>query len=307
MRSDCEICGGETLLSLDEKRDAVDIVACESCGLVWNRVMRDEQGQVEYYRKQYREAGRISRRYLISVLSRAACVLDFLGDDLKPKMRHLDVGCADGTLLALTRAHGLDVTGLELDANYSRFAREARRLRVLPTTIENIGLPPASFDLVSFVHVLEHLFHPVCALRIARELLSDNGRLYVEVPNLNQPLPGPRRFFRHQHNFYFTANTLRSLVRKAGFTPVRIACSRRDVALQVLAIKSDTMERPDTERSPSWHDDARQVYAHVNADRNRYYLMLPLLKRRIRQERLRRWALDRYGDMLPEVREFHQR
>jgi 2-polyprenyl-3-methyl-5-hydroxy-6-metoxy-1,4-benzoquinol methylase len=299
MRSDCEICGGEKLLSLNERRDDVDIVVCESCGLVWNRIMRDEQGQVEYYRKQYREAGKISRRYLISVLSRAACVLDFLGDDLKPEMRHLDVGCADGTLLALTRAHGLDVTGLELDVNYSRFARETRQLRVFPTTIQDTSLPSASFDLVSFVHVLEHLFHPVCTLRLARELLCDNGWLYVEVPNLSQPLPGARRFFRHQHNFYFTANTLRSLVSKAGFTPVRIACSRRDVSLQVLAVKGDVTDHP-----PAWREDAKTIYAHVNTDRKRYYLMLRLLKRRIRQERLRNWAFNRYGDMLPEVREF---
>ena len=299
MRSDCEICGGKKLLSLNERREDVDIVACENCGLVWNRIMRDEQGQVEYYKKQYRETGRISQRYLISVLSRAASVLNFLGDDLKPGMRHLDVGCADGTLLALTRAHGLDVTGLELDVNYSRFATEVRQLTVLPTTIEDTDLSPVSFDLVSFVHVLEHLFHPVCTLRQARELLRDNGWLYVEVPNLCQPLPGPRRFFRHQHNFYFTANTLRSLVSKAGFVPVRIACSRRDVSLQVLAVKGDGAEI-----SPSWRDDAKKIYAHVNRDRKRYHLLLRLLRRRIQQERLRHWSLDRYGDMLPEVREF---
>jgi 2-polyprenyl-3-methyl-5-hydroxy-6-metoxy-1,4-benzoquinol methylase len=299
MRSDCEICGGEKLLSLNEQREDVDIVACENCGLVWNRIMRDEQGQVEYYKKQYRETGKISRRYLISVLSRAASVLNFLSDDLKPGMRHLDVGCADGTLLALTRAHGLDVTGLELDVNYSRFAREVRQLTVLPTTIEDTDLAPDSFELVSFVHVLEHLFHPICTLRQARELLRDNGWLYVEVPNLCQPLPGPRRFFRHQHNFYFTANTLRSLVSKAGFVPVRIACSRRDVSLQVLAVKGDAAEI-----SPSWRDDAQKIYAHVNTDRRRYHLLLRLLRRRIQQERLRHWALDRYGDMLPEVRDF---
>ena len=279
----------------------VDIVACKACGLVWNRIMRDPQEQIQFYRTENRAARPVQRPYLLSMLTRGACALEFLGKDIKPEMRHLDVGCADGTLLALTRAHGLKVTGLELDENFSTFARDTRQLEVLPMTLDAAPLEPASFDLISFVHVVEHLFHPLHELGIARRLLRDEGLLYVEVPNMGQPLPGLRRFFRHKHNFYFTGNSLRALIAKAGFTPLRLSYSPRDVSLQLLAIKQPGTAEACPQDLQKWRDDARQIYLHVNRDRRRYLLMLRLLAQQMRKERLNRWAYQHYGPLLPEL------
>ncbi|MDQ3814364.1 MAG: class I SAM-dependent methyltransferase [Armatimonadota bacterium] len=298
MRNDCEICGGTNLLCLRERRDGVDIVACQHCGLVWNQEMRDPSEQIRYYREENRVGTPVRRPYLLSMLTRAACVLEFVKDKLQPGMRHLDVGCAEGTLLALTRAHGLQVTGLELDHNFSQFARDVRNIEVHPTTLDDAPLAPNSFDLVSFVHVVEHLFHPLHELGIARWLLRDDGLLYVEVPNLHTPLPSPRRFFRHKHNFYFTANSLRALVSKAGFTPLRLGYSPRDVSIQLLSAKADTAAAPSLEQ---WRDNPRQIFLKVNRDRHRYLLMLRLLAQHTRKELLGREVLRRYGPMLPEL------
>ena len=217
---------------------------------------------------------------------------------MRPGLRHLDVGCAEGTLLTLTRARGLEATGLELDSWHAPFAREVRGLPVHSTTLEAAPLVADSFDLVSFVHVLEHLFHPTRTLERAHQLLADGGLLYAEVPNLNQPLPGLRRFFRHQHNFYFTANTLRSLVSRAGFVPLRVGYSQRDASVQLLARKG---EDGAVRSHPAWRDDAAQVHAHVASDRNRHYLMLPLLARRLQQEYLKKQAIRRFGGPYTEL------
>ena len=302
MNDTCEICHGQDLLSLDEHFKGVDIVACKNCGLVWNRNMAEEPEQEEFYREHNRAGTRPTRRYLTSMLSRAACALEFLDGNLKGGMRHLDVGCAEGTLLGLTRSHGLEVQGLELDLNFSRFAREVRHLDVLPMTLEAAPLAPDSFDLISLVHVVEHLVHPVEILGIARQLLRSGGLLYVEVPNLQQPLPGLRHFFRPKHNFYFTANTLRAVASKAGFTPLRLGHSWRDASLQLLAVKSDAAETPSTQELARWRDDAVKIRAKIKRERNRHHLMLRLLFTHfIRKVRSRRAALRRYGPLLPEI------
>lgn len=302
MKTVCEICEETHVLAFDERFKGVDIVACRKCGLVWNRRMMDEPEQLEFYKKHNRARGAVSRKYLISMLARAACAVEFLGCRLQPGMRHLDVGCAEGTLLALTRAHGLEVQGLEIDVNHSRFAREVRHLQVLPMTLETAPLTPASFDLVSFVHVAEHLVHPVQVLGVGHRLLRDEGLLYVEVPNMNQPLPGLRHFFRPKHNFYFTANTLRAVVSKAGFAPLRLGYSARDGSVQLLAVKSPRREATLPGNLPRWRDDARKMRAKVRRERTRQYLLLSLLFINVfRQGWVKRQALRRYGALLPEL------
>ena len=297
MKNSCVICQQTEVLALNERGPGLDVVVCEVCGLVWNRLMRAEHEQEQFYRESNRTSKKISRRYLATRVVRAGCILEFLEGELRSGLRHLDVGCAEGTLLTLTRARGLDVTGLELDSWHAPFAREVRGLQVHSTTLEAAPLENGSFDLVSVVHVVEHLFDPVRTLQRAYQLLGDSGLLYVEVPNLNQPLPGLRRFFRHQHNFYFTSNTLRSLVSQAGFVLLRIGYSQRDASVQLLAVKG---EKVTVGNPPLWRDDSALTYAHVNSDRKRHYLMLPLLLRRIQREGQKRRAVARYGSSFPE-------
>jgi 2-polyprenyl-3-methyl-5-hydroxy-6-metoxy-1,4-benzoquinol methylase len=301
MKCICEICDSSALLPLDEKYKGVDIVACNNCGLVWNRNMAEEREQLEFYQKHNRPSGAPSRRYLISMLSRAACAVDFMGDDLKPGMRHLDVGCADGTLLSLTRSKGARVQGLELDLNFSQFAREVRNLDVLPMVIDDAPVEPESLDLISFVHVVEHLFHPTQVLGAASKLLRPEGLLYVEVPNLNQPLPGLRHFFRPKHNYYFSANSLRAVVAKAGYTPLRLGYSPRDSSLQLLAVKNKagSTDAPDLSQ---WKEDARKIRSRVSRERHRHYLLLRLLvTRTLRQRRAQRMALQRFGQVVQGI------
>ena len=299
MNSTCEICTGEDLLSLDIRDRRVDIVACRSCGLVWNRNMAGEQDQLQFYGQENRAACRVTRSYLKSMLGRAAGVAEFLGDDLQPGMRHLDVGCAEGTLLALTRSKGLAVQGLELDANFSQFAREIRQLEVHAMPLETASLPSESFDLISFIHVLEHLVHPVRALAAARRLLAKNGRLVVEVPNLNQPLPAARRFFRPKHNFYFSDRTLRSVADSAGYSSIRTALSPRDSSLQLLAARCTDTARAAVPQAGRLGDAAEWIDSKVRRQRNQHHLLLKLLFTRVlRQKSYERMALKRYRALI---------
>lgn len=293
MRTDCEICGSQDLLPFGASKKAIEIVACRACGLVWNRLMRGAEDQLEYYQDDYHSDLAISRGHLDSVLGRAGFVLDFLGSDLKPGLRHLDVGCSEGCLLALTRAKGAVVTGLEFDTHFKKYAVEKRGINVVPGPLTAKTFPSASFDLISFSHVLEHCFHPQEPLQLAHNLLPAGGLLYIEVPNLSRPSTGPFTYFRECHNFYFTQNTLGSLVTQAGFERLRIACSPRDNSLQLLAVKRGGP----TSKIP-WRDDPHEVIRQFNAHRVNYYLTLGFLRRKIWRQLLKIQARRRYGSLL---------
>lgn len=97
----------------------------------------------------------------------------------------LDVGCGDGRFLAALRARGAtSVTGLETDPVAANLARRRTGGPVLEAPLEDADLPDASFDLVSLLHVLEHVPDPRATLLAARRVLRpSSGALFLALPN----------------------------------------------------------------------------------------------------------------------------
>ena len=97
--------------------------------------------------------------------------------------RLLDVGCGKGAFLrAWSRAFpGWDLEGSEIDDSTVDVVESIPQVRAMHTSgldrIEN------DFELISMVHVLEHVPHPQEFLRQARERLSDPGWLFIEAPH----------------------------------------------------------------------------------------------------------------------------
>lgn len=108
------------------------------------------------------------------------------------KKRLLDIGSGGGGFLRRMRDYGWEVVAVEPDPVAAERARKLHGLEVHATTLEQADLPPQSFDLITFYHVLEHLPDPIATLRRARELLRLGGRLVALTPN--QGSLGYRRF-----------------------------------------------------------------------------------------------------------------
>jgi SAM-dependent methyltransferase len=96
--------------------------------------------------------------------------------------RYLDVGCGSGAALGVARALGWRVAGIEIDA---AAAEKARRF----TDALHVGdvlsapFPRRSFDVVTALHVLEHVPDPVAMARRMLDWVAPGGLLIVEVPN----------------------------------------------------------------------------------------------------------------------------
>jgi SAM-dependent methyltransferase len=119
-------------------------------------------------------------------------------------------------------ALGHSVVGVEPDPAAAAVARRAGH-HVYDGTAES--LPPElsaeSFDVVIFMHVLEHCIDPFGAIRNAVGVLRNDGLVVAEVPN--NGCEGARRFgvMWHwldtpRHLNFFTAQSLADLFRSAG-------------------------------------------------------------------------------------------
>ena len=99
----------------------------------------------------------------------------------------LDVGCATGYLGAVLTERGCRVTGVEIDPDAARAAREVLA-EVLEADLDrdDLGevLGARRFDVVVLADVLEHLHDPARALRAAVGLLRPGGSVVVSIPNV---------------------------------------------------------------------------------------------------------------------------
>jgi 2-polyprenyl-3-methyl-5-hydroxy-6-metoxy-1,4-benzoquinol methylase len=275
----CYFCGSPDFTRLFCSRDRLHrvpgeywVVRCDHCGLVYlnpcpSRARMRAHYPPHYVINQFRPVAknaplrqrlvahqleRIDRLKLRRVL--AACPLD-------SHAHVLDVGCNLGTFLAALRDRtGCSVVGLEPAPTPAQYAREHFHLDVRQGCLEDVAdsFAPASFDLITLWHVLEHLWAPRRDLQIIRALLKPGGTLIVEVPNFGDPL---RRLFGSswayvdvpRHLLHFTPRTLRNVLEDAGFA---IGSLERDGTFSVYSVTISSLftllglsYEPDLEKS----------------------------------------------------------
>lgn len=104
----------------------------------------------------------------------------------------LEIGSSWGYFLYQARAAGFDVTGLEIGDRRREFGRRRLGLDIAGDLGE---LPPDKrYDVIYTSHVLEHFTDLARIFPRLGTLLSDEGVLFVEVPNFDPATFGPRCF-----------------------------------------------------------------------------------------------------------------
>ena len=135
----------------------------------------------------------------------------------------IDVGCGDGRFLLAMQQRGWRVTGSETDPVAADLARRRTGATILEEPLEAMSLPEASYDLVSLLHVLEHVPDPRATLTICHRLLRPGGALLLDLPNAGSPeasLFGANWYHLDlpRHLWGFTPQSLVRLTEEIGFT-----------------------------------------------------------------------------------------
>jgi SAM-dependent methyltransferase len=136
--------------------------------------------------------------------------------------RLLDFGCGGGSYLQRLHAQGWQVTGVDVCLSAVQSICSSLGLRAVHGTLPHPEFGPASFDVITMWHSLEHVHDPLTVLRESHRVLAPGGRLLVAVPNIDS-LPfrwfGPAWYALDlpRHLTHFTPRTLELILRKAGF------------------------------------------------------------------------------------------
>jgi 2-polyprenyl-3-methyl-5-hydroxy-6-metoxy-1,4-benzoquinol methylase len=198
---------------------------CEWCGLVWTNPRPSDEDVDRYYARHYRadyaRQRRPTPRKVLRGILGAEERLEALAGLLRRGARMLDVGCGAGEFVYLLRQHGVEAEGIEPGEEYADFSRRVLRIQVQTATVDTAVVVPASQDLITMFHVLEHAADPRRVLAGVRGWLRDGGVLVVEVPNIASRAQAPRHRFHFAHLYNFTSATLAALGGSVGLALIR--------------------------------------------------------------------------------------
>ena len=235
----CAICGGNgaepVYKNLRNRREGLegsyDLLRCIGCGLAFLSPRPSSQTLSAMYSGNYHSHTINTERgwpfkaikwlcllpYRLRFGSEAGTFLPFGGG------RVLDIGCGTGDYLAAMSALGWQCFGCEVsEAALTVAHRRLPQATLYHGTLDEIPVERDSFEVVTLWHTLEHLEDPLKALKRIRDLLVTDGRLLVALPNIDslEAKVFGRRWLEMDipgHLFYFSLETLRMLLEKAGF------------------------------------------------------------------------------------------
>jgi len=144
---------------------------CSECGLVYESPRPDNESiDAMYGTQQYRGILGIETETMDSdEFERSQRIADLIVDGTT----HLDIGCSRGYMLQITQDRGYCILGVEPNPAYPVEGIE---------TVRTLDEVEGKWDVITCIHVLEHVVDFKGMADKMVELLADNGTLILEVP-----------------------------------------------------------------------------------------------------------------------------
>jgi len=238
--SPCDLCGGtevEIISRHDRHGKALDTGLCLQCGLIAHQPMPNEADIAAYYRDEYRrdyhgEAAPSPRR-IMRAWRNGQRIADQLQPHIKAESTVFEIGAGIGCTVKSLAERGFAAHGIEPNEQFNQYTRN-----ILRADVENRNLfdytAHGDQDVVLLIHVIEHFTSPVRALTYIRDLLPDDGLLYIECPNVGGPFATFGRLFHFAHTYNFSPETLILLAQRCGYACERVFTDAGHPDLQML-------------------------------------------------------------------------
>lgn len=234
----CEVGGGHILAR--ELRRGIGLVrycpACDHGYLIQEQALNMKEYYGELYRQEYShnaEVAGTNAQEIYSVYKNyQQDRLKYISPYLTKSSRLLEVGASSGQFLTHVKDKVKDVNAIELDKACCLFLEQELSINADSEFLENSRFADQAYEIVCAFQVMEHVEQPVAFIQTLKKATKKDGVIFIEVPNLNDPLmkvwdiPVYQKFFYHSaHLHYFTETSLRQVAQKAGFSPEQIEIS----------------------------------------------------------------------------------
>ena len=232
----CDLCGQDDYDILLSECKTLDgpLVQCRHCGLIYinprqtnfsvQEETADPSGVREAVWEKYSQIWNASLLSADNEMGHIRANFEFRLEKMRQHISSgslLDIGSGKGHFLAVARDMGFSPTvGVEPNSQTATFARQRYNLEIVPL-LDGSVFAENTFDVITMFHVIEHLFSPRQEMQKVYKILRTDGFLFIEVPTIDtiwfRLLKERWREFIPDHYFFFTPETIQTLLTSSGF------------------------------------------------------------------------------------------
>lgn len=236
MSHPCHLCGSDVLTHVPGFEDVARVTSdckpwppggrlyfCNDCGLVQKNTdpfWQDEMERIYANYTIYHQSEGEEQPVMVDegggLLSRSRLLLERLREavDLPAAGRLLDVGCGNGGFLK-TCSRALPswrLVGTEFDAKYKEMVERIPGVELMHSgQLEDL---PGEFEVISMLHVLEHIPWPTQVMTAIRGKLAAGGLLLLNLPDFRL---NPFELVVADHCTHFQELSVEGFLERHGF------------------------------------------------------------------------------------------
>lgn len=224
----CALCDSddhETLETRARYELKATTVICKNCGLVFlNPRMTFGEYEKFYSSSKYRKlyssmespTKELDERSLRGAEEKFAFFEKNINLSKFKNKTFLDIGCSAGYLPFVFKKNGWDAEGIEPTKSFAEHGRKKFGVKIRTGLLEK-EIYKKKYSFITLVHVFEHLTEPHTALQKLRKMLTANGLLYIEVPNVQEFYGRFEQSCDAAHPYFYSPETLTAILRSNGF------------------------------------------------------------------------------------------
>lgn len=221
------LCGANnhTLIANEDRYGIpINTVICKNCGLVYSTPYYTKETlevfYKNYYRSIYTDNAECSELFFMEQIDFGNNILTRLKNFITSNTKKVyEIGCGGGGILKAFQNNGFEVYGCDYGEEYLKYGRQKG------LTLENGDYQTlrqyGQVDILILNHILEHIVTPIEFLINIRDLLNNNGLLYIAVPSLETIElwydSDIYQYLQNAHIYYFSNKYLGNLCKVAGY------------------------------------------------------------------------------------------
>jgi SAM-dependent methyltransferase len=198
------------------------VVACNTCGFLFQNPRFNKQFYEDYYARHYRNVifgtSEPAQEFIDDQIRRGELLYQSIERFLPQPGAMLDVGSSVGGMMVAFMKQGWSALGTDPDIGFVNYGKDRLNLPVIAVGAEEMELEPQRYDLIIIMGSLEHVYDPNKTLELCRKASKPGALLLLE--GRGHPQSESKRYFNQNHHRYFTLNSIELMMMKHGWQPI---------------------------------------------------------------------------------------
>ncbi len=225
----CLYCGFNNLKVVNQRSDETHILECQKCHVMMVDEISDNTEQL-YTSEYFEKSADTKSGYTDYLSSPVANVLGKYGLTTlfaSKQSVHLDLGCADGSLIEIFKSNGYESRGLEISKDAVNIAK-SKGLEVLYSNLHKFPKELTNSDVITAFDLLEHADKPGNVLKEVFKNLNKDGYFVFSTLSVDKRDPADYWFNNSlEHYVYYDevslTNVLRDTFGEGRFSFIKIS------------------------------------------------------------------------------------